>query len=44
MPKDSCFLAFIGTHGLVGKHLKVETLTKSTREDIENIVLENSEG
>jgi hypothetical protein len=44
MPKDSCFLAFNGTHGLVGKHLKVEFLTKATREDIENIVLENSDG
>ncbi|MCW3109986.1 MAG: hypothetical protein JWQ09_4492 [Segetibacter sp.] len=26
MPKDSCFLAFYGHHGLIGKDLKVETL------------------
>lgn len=44
MPKDSCFLAFYGRNGLIGKHLKVETLLKSTIEDIKNIVRINTEG
>ena len=26
MPKDSCFLAFNGPHGMIGKHVRVETL------------------
>ena len=44
MPKDSCFLAFNGPHGLIGKHLKVETLKNASREDIKNIVESNQEG
>ena len=44
MPKDSCFLAFNGHHGLIGKHLKVETLRNSSIEDIKNIVESNKEG
>jgi hypothetical protein len=44
MPKDSCFLAFKGVHGLIGKHLKVETLKNATAEDIKNIVESNQEG
>src|SRR5690349_281922 len=26
MPEGSCFLAFNGTHGLMGEHLKIQTL------------------
>ncbi len=44
MPKDSCFLAFYGTHGLIGKHLKVETLKNASVEDIKKIVESNIEG
>jgi hypothetical protein len=44
MPKDSCFLAFNGHHGLIGKHLKVETLRNSSVEDIKNLVSRNIEG
>ena len=34
MPKESCFLAFYGSHGLIGKNLKVETLKNASVEDI----------
>jgi hypothetical protein len=44
MPKDSCFLAFEGQHGLIGKHLKVETLKRSSVDDIERMVQQNNEG
>ncbi|MEO6454693.1 MAG: hypothetical protein ABIN97_11495 [Ginsengibacter sp.] len=44
MPKDSCFLAFNGPHGLIGKHLKVETLKCSSVTEIEKMVHQNNEG
>lgn len=44
MPKDSCFLAFYGSHGLIGKNLKVETLRNASVEDISNIVEKNIGG
>lgn len=44
MPEDSCFLAFNSQHGLVGKHLKVETLKNASREDIKKIVDDNNLG
>ena len=44
MPKDSCFLAFDGHHGLIGKHLKVETLRNANIEEIRNMMTENNEG
>jgi hypothetical protein len=44
MPKDSCFLAFIGQHGLMGKHIKVETLKNATIKDIKDMVESNNEG
>lgn len=44
MPKDSCFLAFNGHHGLMGKHLGIETLKKASLKDIKNMVESNSEG
>lgn len=44
MPKDSCFLAFNGQHGLIGKTVKVETLTHSTIMDIKKMVEENNQG
>ena len=44
MPKNSCFLAFIGQHGLIGKHLKVETLKNASPLDIRNMVDNHKEG
>jgi hypothetical protein len=44
MPKDSCFLAFNGRHGLIGKHLKVETLKNATIKDIKEMIEINKEG
>ncbi len=44
MPKNSCFLAFYGHHGLIGKHLKVETLKNASVEDIKKMVDSNLEG
>src|SRR5688572_21098284 len=44
MPKDSCFLAFYGNHGLIGKHLKVETLYNASVADIREMVQSNIDG
>ena len=44
MPKNSCFLAFNGKHGMMGKHISVETLVKAKVADIRNIVENNIEG
>jgi hypothetical protein len=44
MPRDFCFLAFIGKHGLIGKQLSLETLTNASEEDINRIVCSNNEG
>jgi hypothetical protein len=43
MPKNYCFLAFYGHHGLIGKELEIETLRNATVEDIKNIVETNKE-
>ena len=44
MPEHSCFIAFNGRHGLVGKHLTIAALKKSSVEDIRKLVADNSEG
>lgn len=44
MPKDSCFLAFKGHHGLIGKHLTVKALKNASAEEINKIVQSNNEG
>lgn len=44
MPKGSCFLAFNGKHGLIGQHLKVETLKNASVEEIKKIIEANAEG
>ena len=44
MPKDSCFLAFYGNHGLIGKHLQVATLLNASVADIKNMVESNTGG
>lgn len=42
MPKNSCFLVFSGNHGLMGKHLKIETLRNASVEDIRSMVESNA--
>ena len=44
MPKNSCFLAFNGKHGLVGKHMTTEALMDADVADIKSIVESNTEG
>ena len=44
MPEGSCFLAFQGKHGMLGKHLHIETLRNASAEDIKNMVESNMEG
>jgi hypothetical protein len=44
MPEDSCFLAFHGSHGLIGKHIYVETLRNATVEDIKKMIESNEGG
>jgi hypothetical protein len=44
MPEHSCFIAFNGRHGLVGKHLTIDELKKSTVENIRKLVVDNSGG
>lgn len=44
MPQNSCFLAFIGKHGLMGKHMTTEALLHSTLDDIRRIVESNKGG
>src|SRR3954465_7245396 len=44
MPEHSCFIAFDGRHGLVGRHMTLEELRNSSVEDIRKLVVDNSEG
>jgi len=44
MPEGSCFLAFEGRAGLMGKHIKIETLRKSSIEEIMKMVEDNQAG
>jgi hypothetical protein len=44
MPNDSCFLAFYGRHGLIGKQITVEKLRNASTEEINDLVQINSEG
>ena len=44
MPKGSCFLAFNGKRGLIGKHLKVTTLKSASVEEIKKMIEANAEG
>jgi hypothetical protein len=43
MPKNYCFLAFYGRHGLIGTDLMIETLKNASLKDIENMVENNSQ-
>ena len=44
MPEHSCFIAFNGRHGLVGKHLTIDELKNSSVEDIRKLVFDNCAG
>lgn len=43
MPKNFCFLAFYGQHGLIGEALEVETLKNARVEDIRKIIDKDKE-
>jgi hypothetical protein len=43
MPEGFCFLVFNGTHGLIGKDVKVDMLKHASVEDIKRIVDSNGE-
>jgi hypothetical protein len=44
MPEHTCFIAFNGRHGLVGKYLPIEKLKKSSVDEIRKLVADNSDG
>jgi hypothetical protein len=44
MPEGSCFLAFSGKHGLIGKHIKIATLKDASIDDVRRLVENNEEG
>lgn len=44
MPEQTCFIAFNGRHGLVGRDISIEQLRNSSVDDIRNLVAHNSEG
>ena len=44
MPEHSCFIAFNGRHGLVGKYLTIDELKSSTVEGLRKFVADNCDG
>ena len=44
MPEGSCFLAYEGRTGLMGQHIRIDTLLHSSIEDIKKMVNDNHEG
>jgi hypothetical protein len=44
MPGHSCFIAFNGRHGLMGKQISIDELKNSSLEEIRKLVVDNSEG
>ena len=44
MPEHSCFIAFNGRHGLMGKHITIDELKNSSMEEIKTLIANNSEG
>ena len=44
MPEGTCFLVSLGNHGLIGRHLKIDTLKHAGKEDIKALVESHSEG
>jgi hypothetical protein len=44
MPKGTCFLAFTGAHGLMGRQLSIDVLKSSSPRKIASIVESNNQG
>lgn len=44
LPEGSLFLAFEGRSGLMGTHIKIETLQNCSEEEIKKIVADNHNG
>ena len=44
MPQGSCFLAFGGQHGLIGKPIQIDRLKTCSHDDIKNLVEVNCHG
>jgi len=44
MPEGTCFLVSLGNHGLMGRHLKVDTLKHAGKEEIKAMIESHSEG
>ena len=44
MPEHSCFIAFNGRHGLIGKPLTIDELKNLSVDEIKTLVSNNSEG
>lgn len=44
MPKGFCFLAFYGSHGLMGEGMKVDKLEAASKEEIQKLAESHSEG
>ena len=44
MPAGSCFLASLGNHGLMGRHLKIETLRHASKKEIKAMLESYAEG
>ena len=44
IPKEACYLAFYGAHGLMGKYMSIEKLKRLSARDISKIVERNKKG
>ncbi|MDB5253569.1 MAG: hypothetical protein JWP27_2738 [Flaviaesturariibacter sp.] len=44
MPANSCFLAFTGRNGLMGRHITIDALSKTSAEGIKQLVQDNTQG
>ena len=44
MPEGSCFLAFQGKRGLLGRHINIDSLRKCSLDEVQKIVVSLSEG
>ncbi len=44
VPKEACYLAFYGAHGLIGRYMSIEKLKRASVKDISKIVERNKEG
>jgi len=44
MPEGYCFLAFSGSHGMIGRQLSLKTLEKASEEDMRILIESNEQG